>query len=51
LATLLTRVSALPDARVADMGRAARAHVVQHFHRAGYLHAMLDLYAELGVSR
>ncbi|MCX7201352.1 MAG: glycosyltransferase family 4 protein, partial [Burkholderiales bacterium] len=51
LATVLTRVSALPDARVADMGRAARAHVAQHFHRAGYLRAMLDLYAELGVSR
>jgi hypothetical protein len=25
--------------------------VVQHFHRAGYLRAMLDLYAELGVNR
>ena len=51
LAAALTRVSALPDARLADMGRAARAHVVQHFHRAGYLRAMLDLYAELGVNR
>jgi glycosyltransferase involved in cell wall biosynthesis len=49
LADVLREVAALPAARIKQMGRAARAHVSEHFHRAGYLEATLSLYAELGV--
>ena len=49
LAERLREIRATPDARIAEMGRAARATVVQRFHRAGYLQQMLALYAELGV--
>jgi glycosyltransferase involved in cell wall biosynthesis len=49
LADVLREVAALPAARITQMGRAARAHVSEHFHRAGYLEATLSLYAELGV--
>ncbi len=49
LASLLSRVAALPDSRVEALGRAARTGVEQRFHRAGYVEATLALYAELGV--
>lgn len=49
LAERLREIRATPDARIAEMGRAARATVVQRFYRAGYLQQMLALYAELGV--
>lgn len=49
LAERLREVRATPDARIAEMGRAARDTVVQRFNRAGYLQQMLALYAELGV--
>lgn len=49
LAALLSRVKAMPNAEVAQAGRGARDHVVQHFNRAGYLEATLALYAGLGV--
>lgn len=49
LAERLREIRATPDSRIAEMGRAARATVVQRFHRAGYLQQMLALYAELGV--
>lgn len=49
LAELLSRIKSMPAAQVAQTGRAARDHVIRHFHRAGYLEATLDLYAGLGV--
>jgi glycosyltransferase involved in cell wall biosynthesis len=49
LAERLAAVKALPDAALAGMGRAARAHVEQQFSRERYLQAMLALYARLGV--
>ena len=49
LAKRLAVVKALPDARLAAMGRAARALVEARFSRARYLQAMLALYARLGV--
>lgn len=50
LASLLSRVKAMPDSVVTQTGRSAREHVVQHFNRAGYLEATLALYAGLGVN-
>lgn len=50
LAERLASVKALPDAQLADMGRAAREHVEQVFSRQRYLDAMLALYARLGVA-
>ncbi|MFN8893284.1 MAG: glycosyltransferase family 4 protein [Betaproteobacteria bacterium] len=49
LAERLAAVKAMPDASLVVMGRAARAHVEQHFSRSRYLQAMLDLYAHVGV--
>jgi glycosyltransferase involved in cell wall biosynthesis len=42
--------SALPEARVAELGRAGRHIVEQNYTSAGYLERMQDLYRELGVS-
>lgn len=50
LAALLSRVKAMPNAKVTQTGRSARDHVVQKFNRAGYLEATLALYAGLGVN-
>ena len=50
LAERLASVKALPDAQLADMGRAAREHVEQVFSRQRYLDAMLALYGRLGVA-
>jgi glycosyltransferase involved in cell wall biosynthesis len=50
LAERLASVKALPNAQLADMGRAAREQVVQVFSRQRYLDAMLALYARLGVT-
>lgn len=49
LAQLLAHVAALPDQRIAEMGRAARAGVEARFHRQGYLQATLALYRTLDV--
>lgn len=49
LTTLLSRITAMPTAQVADAGRNARNHVANNFNRAGYLKATLELYASLGV--
>lgn len=49
LTALLSRVVGMPQGQVADAGRNARNHVTSNFNRAGYLQAMLDLYASLGV--
>jgi glycosyltransferase involved in cell wall biosynthesis len=49
LAERLAAVKALPDARLAAIGRAARAAVEQRFSRQRYLAAMLALYQGLGV--
>lgn len=50
LADRLRQVAALPDARLEDMGKAAREIVAKRFSRARYVEATLSLYAELGVS-
>lgn len=50
LAALLARVAALPDAAVAERGRAARAMVAQRFNQDNYVSAMLALYADMGVT-
>lgn len=50
LADRLREVAALPDARLEDMGKAARETVASRFSRARYVEATLSLYAELGVS-
>ena len=49
LAAVLREVAATPDARLAEMGRAARSHVQAHFNRDRYVAAMQALYASLGV--
>lgn len=49
LAALLSRLTAMPTAQIAQAGRAARDHVISNFNREGYLQATLALYAELGV--
>jgi len=49
LAARLAEVAALPAARISAMGHAAREEVSRRFDPAGYLQAMLQLYAELGV--
>lgn len=49
LAEVLAQVRSMPDARLAQMGRAARASVEMRFARKGYVDAMLALYAGLGV--
>ena len=49
LARCLQNAMAASDSQLIEMGRAARRHVEQRFHRAGYVDAMLNLYASLGV--
>lgn len=49
LAALLSSVAAMPAAKIAQVGHAARSYVTSNFSRAGYLQATLTLYAELGV--
>lgn len=49
LAALLQKVSLVPDATLAAMGRECRAVVERDFSRHGYLDAMLGLYADIGV--
>jgi glycosyltransferase involved in cell wall biosynthesis len=49
LAEALSRLTALPDARVSAMGAAARAWAEQDFNAAIYLQRQLDLYDSLGV--
>jgi glycosyltransferase involved in cell wall biosynthesis len=49
LAALLLRLMTMPDAQIAQVGRAARNHVTVNFNRQRYLNATLALYAELGV--
>jgi len=49
LAGLLRKVSDTPDATLAAMGREGRARVERDFHRQGYIDAMLDMYADIGV--
>ena len=49
LAQLLSSVQAMPDSRVAQAGRAARATVEERFNPEGYANAMLALYSSLGV--
>ena len=49
LSALLARLKTAPAAQIEARGRAARAHVVEHFNRRGYVDATLALYAELGV--
>jgi glycosyltransferase involved in cell wall biosynthesis len=49
LAGLLGEVSATPDATLEAMGREGRARVERDFSRSGYVEAMLDLYAQIGV--
>ena len=50
LAARLQQVSALPDGKLEEMGRAARDIVESRFSRSRYVEATLSLYAELGVS-
>ena len=50
LATVLQRVAALPDARLAEMGRAGRAWVEAEFTAEVYLQRMMAIYGELGVA-
>ena len=49
LAGSLSRLSAMPDEQVSNMGEAARDYVLNDFTAARYLREMLMLYAELGV--
>jgi glycosyltransferase involved in cell wall biosynthesis len=49
LAERLSEVAALPDQRIAAMGRAARADVETRFNRQAYLGSMLGLYGKLGA--
>lgn len=49
LSQVLTRVLSITSAKMTDIGRAARDHVVSNFNRAGYLKSTLALYGELGV--
>ncbi|MCI4675911.1 glycosyltransferase family 4 protein [Candidatus Mycolicibacterium alkanivorans] len=49
LTQLLSMVQTMPDSRVAQAGRAARALVEQRFNPEGYANAMLALYSSLGV--
>jgi glycosyltransferase involved in cell wall biosynthesis len=49
LAQCLQIAMSTDDAHLMQMGRAARRHVERRFNRAGYVDAMLDLYASLGV--
>ena len=50
LAALFSRLMATPAAQIEERGRAARAYVLAHFNRQGYLDATQALYAELGVT-
>lgn len=50
LAALLRRVTALPDRRLIELGRAARAWAEIDFSVARYLERLMELYGELGVS-
>jgi glycosyltransferase involved in cell wall biosynthesis len=49
LAQVLSAVQTMPDSRVAQAGRTARALVERRFDPAGYANAMLALYSSLGV--
>lgn len=49
LADRLTKVSALSDETIAQMGQGARHYVVQTFTVSRYVDEMLDLYHSLGV--
>jgi glycosyltransferase involved in cell wall biosynthesis len=51
LADRLLELAGTPDARLAAMGRHARAEVERRFHRQGYADAVTALYAELGAGR
>ncbi len=48
-ATQLRRYADMPDAEVADMGRAGRRFVEERFSRELYLEGLLDIYRDLGV--
>ena len=50
LASAMSRFAELPDAAVAEMGKAARAHVTSNFTAQRYFNDMLALYASLGVN-
>ena len=50
LSALLSRLVSMPTEHIKRAGRAARNHAANNFNRAGYLKAMLSLYAELGVN-
>jgi glycosyltransferase involved in cell wall biosynthesis len=50
LAAILRRVAAMPDARVAAAGMAARRHVEQQFSPQRYLERIRSIYGELGVA-
>ncbi|MEO1543099.1 MAG: glycosyltransferase family 4 protein [Pseudomonadota bacterium] len=49
LADCLARFAAMPDAKVAEMGRSGRAWVEQDFSPKTYIEAITDLYAQLGA--
>ena len=46
----LTTMNALSEDELSNMGRAGRQFVEERFARSHYLEALLDVYAELGVS-
>lgn len=50
LACVLSEISATNDARLTEMGRAARKLVETTFNRSRYVSKVLGVYAELGVS-
>jgi glycosyltransferase involved in cell wall biosynthesis len=50
LAEQLAQFAALPDARIAAMGRTGRAWMQQQFTAAHYRQRLLDLYREMGVA-
>ncbi len=49
LAARLRELADRPDAELADMGRAGRRFVEQHFTRERYLDGLLTIYRELGI--
>ncbi len=51
LCRALEDLAATPDARVAEMGRAARTWVAADFSSDAYRERILQVYSELGVSR
>lgn len=50
LAQILSNLAAMPDAKIAEMGRAARANVAENFTIDRYSEAMEELYVSLGVA-